>query len=375
MSAVAAPGEPVAPGAPRLAWAAPRAGERLTLLVEPRFPGGTAAAVAAEIRALAPSFDLRVVALETAMFKDREVNPRLAEALAATGVEMIPPPSVIRADTVVLHNPACLKFERAPLPRISCQRAFVVTHENFLRPNGAEGFDIAGCLSRIDDSLVAGRRWLAPVSDWNRAGVADWLAAAGSRWRLADFDWANICDFDLLPPTDRPRDRRGRHSRPGLEKFPDRDTMLRHFPAGAEICAILGADGFLDDPEGPPRHWKALRFGETEVASFLGEIDFFVYFTNAMWRESFGRVIAEAIAAGKLVITDPGTAATFGAAVVASDGGDVDAIIARFIAEPGRYQAFVRAAQASLARFRPESFVRTVRAGLERSGAGVDVLV
>ena len=60
---------------------------------------------------------------------------------------------------------------------------------------------------------------------------------------------------------------------------------------------------------------------------------------------------------------------------LAADGGDVDAIIARFIAEPGRYQAFVRAAQASLARFRPESFVRTVRAGLERSGAGVDVLV
>ena len=64
------------------------------------------------------------------------------------------------------------------------------------------------------------------------------------------------------------------------------------------------------------------------MADFLSGIDFFVYFTNPNWRESFGRVIAEAIAAGKLVITDPGTAATFGDAVVASDGADVDGIIA-----------------------------------------------
>ena len=89
---------------------------------------------------------------------------------------------------------------------------------------------------------------------------------------------------------------------------PSRETMLRHFPARAERCVLLGADGFLDDPEWVPRHWTALRFGEMDVASFLGEIDFFVYFTNPMWRESFGRVIVEAIAAGKLVITDPGTA-------------------------------------------------------------------
>lgn len=375
MNAPASAGDPAA-SAPRLAWAAPRAARRMTLVLDPRFPGGTAAAVAAEIRALSGAFDLAVVALETAMFKGREVNPHLAEALAATGVDMAWQPAVIHADTVVLHNPACLKFERAPLPRISCQRAFVVTHENFLRPNGAEGFDVAGCLARIETSLVAGRRWLAPVSDWNRSGVASWLSAGtDSGWRLADFDWANICDFDLAPPTATPRDRRGRHSRPGLEKFPSRETMLRHFPARAERCVLLGADGFLDDPEWVPRHWTALRFGEMDVASFLGEIDFFVYFTNPMWRESFGRVIVEAIAAGKLVITDPGTAATFGEAVVASDGGDVDAIIARFLAEPERYQAFVRSAQASLARFGPESFVRTIRAGIERSGVEADVLV
>ena len=79
-----------------------------------------------------------------------------------------------------------------------------------------------------------------------------------------------------------------------------------------------------------------LRFGEANVADFLAGIDFFVYFTHPNWRESFGRAIAEAISAGKLVITDPGTAAMFGDAVVASDGGDVDEIVQGFVAEPRR---------------------------------------
>jgi glycosyltransferase involved in cell wall biosynthesis len=82
-------------------------------------------------------------------------------------------------------------------------------------------------------------------------------------------------------------------------------------------------------------------------------------------RESFGRVLAEAIAAGKVVITDPGTAATFGPAVVASDGSDVDAIIAGFVADPARYQAFVRAAQARLSAFSADSFRRMVRHTLD----------
>ena len=40
-------------------------------------------------------------------------------------------------------------------------------------------------------------------------------------------------------------------------------------------------------------------------------IDFFVYFTAPTWQESFGRVVAEAIAAGKVVLTNPDIGATF----------------------------------------------------------------
>lgn len=333
---------------------------RLALVIDPRFSGGSSSAVAAEIRALRAHTDLSVFAIETAMFKGRAVNPALQATLEESGLELIWDAPVIRADTVILHNPSCLRFDAHFPARISCRACVVVTHENFLRPGGSEGFDVGRCLALIDGALVCGQRRLAPVSSYNRRTVAEWLARTASAWTLTPFDWSNVCDFPLRPPNPQPRDRRGRHSRPGLEKFPPPATMLRHFPPHAERCAILGGDGFLAPGEAPPAHWTLWRFGEMDVARFLEEIDFFVYFTHPRWRESFGRVIAEAIAAGKLVITDPGTAEAFPGAVVASSGEDVDAIVAGFVADPEGYVAFVRAAQAVLARFAPEAFAARV---------------
>jgi len=351
----------VRPPVPLAVPARPRARHRVALIVEPRFSGGTGTAVAAEIRALGGHVDLSVVAIESGMFRGRDVNPKLQAALDACGLDLVWSPPVVRADTVVFHNPSCLKFGHGLSPRISCARAYLVTHENFLRPNGSEGFDVAGCLAQIDAALICGDRSLAPVSTLNRRGVEAWLARHGGRdWAVTGIDWINICDRPLVAPTASPRDRRGRHSRAGLEKFPPLATMLRHFPAHAERCAILGGDSYLADPATQPPHWEVLRFGAADVDEFLSRVDFFVYFTHPNWSESFGRAIVEAIAAGKLVITDTATAASFGGAVVGSDGHDVDAVIAGFVAEPQRYGAFVRQAQGQLARFGPDAFRREV---------------
>ena len=348
---------------------------RLALVVDPRFSGGTSVAVAAEIRALAGVVDLRVFALETAMFQGRQVHPAIEAACEAHGIAVSWDASVIRADTIVLHNPSSLRFNRALPVRMSAGQAFVVTHENFLRPGGAEGFDVARCLDLLERALICGRRALAPVSCHNRRTVEDWLAPRCSGWRVTPDDWFNIVDFTPHPPTAAPRDRRGRHSRPGPEKFPPIEALARQFPPHAEACIILGGDGLLLEREGLPRHWDVRPFGATAVERFFEEIDFFVYFTNPRWRESFGRAVAEAIAAGKLVIADPGTAEGFGPAVVASDGTDVDRIVAELIAEPARYQAFVRAAQAWLAGLGAEAFRAMALTQIEAAEASFDALV
>ena len=110
------------------------------------------------------------------------------------------------------------------------------------------------------------------------------------------------------------------------------------------------------------------------VPEFLAGIDFFVYFTHPLLRESYGRAIAEAVAAGKLVITDPDTAEAFGPGVVADGGEGVDGIVAAHIADPGRYAAAVLRAQADLARYRPEPVVARLLALIE-SEVAVDAFL
>ena len=72
----------------------------------------------------------------------------------------------------------------------------------------------------------------------------------------------------------------------------------------------------------------------------------------------FGRVLAEATAAGKLVISDPGTAAVFGGGVIAARPDEVDDIIRRHIERPQDYVAQVRRAQKKLGAFAPSSFLK-----------------
>ncbi|CAN5739595.1 hypothetical protein BH23PSE1_BH23PSE1_17730 [soil metagenome] len=375
MMKASAAGE-AASGLPALPPILPRTPRRVALICDPRFRGGTSAAVAAELRALAGTARLSVAAIETAMFRGRAVHPAIAAALEETGTPLDWNPPVIRADAVLFHNPSCLRYDRVLRVRISCETALVVTHENFLRPNGSEGFDVGACLDRIEDALICGRRFLAPVSAANRQGVAAWLGRGGRDWSLLPRDWTNVLDLPRAAPSPCPRDRRGRHSRPGLEKFPPLEVLRAHFPPHAERSVILGGDMLLRDPEALPPHWDVRRFGTAaDVARCLAEIDFFVYFTPPAWSESFGRAIAEAIAAGKLVITDPGTAQGFGPGVIASDGRDVDAIVRRFIEAPEEYAKCVRAAQDGLEAFGPAAFAARAGRLLETDGAPCHALV
>ena len=341
---------------------------RVALVIDPRFSGGTSSAVAHEIRTIAPHVDLEVHALETRMFKGRAVNPHLQAALEETGTELIWNARVIRSEVVVLHNNSCLKLNDRLDIRILCDRLFVVTHENFLHPDGTDGFDVAKTVSLIEGAAICRARFFAPVSGYNRRGVEAWLKAHRARWQMAAFNWFNICDFETTPPTAEPRDRRGRLSRAGYEKFPALSVMRAHFPATAEANLILGGDSFLLDPQGIPAHWEVLPFGSAPVFEVLKDLDFFVYYTHPHWRESFGRVIAEAISAGKLVITDPGTAEIFGPAVHAAEPeADIGAIIGRYLADPGAYVRFVDQAQRHIAGFSAASFVEKVIGGVKET--------
>ena len=60
---------------------------RILLISDPRFPGGTASAIADEIPVLCRDHAVRFAALDTKMFSGRNVNNRFRSALDSAGID------------------------------------------------------------------------------------------------------------------------------------------------------------------------------------------------------------------------------------------------------------------------------------------------
>ncbi|MFQ5623194.1 MAG: hypothetical protein ACE5FS_07330 [Paracoccaceae bacterium] len=197
-------------------------GASVAYVIDPRFPGGTSSAVAQELRVVSDLVKPRVFGISSGMFRGETVAPQLETALQELGLTLEWDPPKITADVVIVHNPAFLKFQNELPTRILAGRIFVVTHENLIRPTGAEAFDVASCLGLIGNSTLALERYIAPISPYNRSTIRNWFgkSAQSTDWKILPEDWFNICDFEMQSPTASPLDRRGRLSRPGFEKFP-----------------------------------------------------------------------------------------------------------------------------------------------------------
>lgn len=344
---------------------------RIAYFIDPRFPGGTSAAVAQELAITSRMGRVSLHATDAGMFKGRKVARRLEQVLEQLNLAITWDDACIHADVVVIHNPSFLKFHPNLPVKIVARHLIVVAHENFLRPGGIEAFDVSHCLNLIDRSSLALKKSIAPISRHNRATIMDWMDLHPRHgWSVLEKDWFNICDFTMSPPSERPTDRRGRHSRPGFEKFPPIADMDACFPPSAGANIILGADAFLDEELHRP-HWEMRAFASYSLGDYFEKIDFMVYFTAPTYRESFGRVLVEAMAAGKVVITDNETAASFDGAAIAATPREVDQIIARMIDQPRIYRDQVLAAQTELRNYSGDRFRARLDDVLnEKTGAG-----
>jgi hypothetical protein len=316
----------------------------IVFVADPRFPGGTGRALAAEARALqkAGLSAAFCPVLGPLIRRARPVAPALAPYLADGTLRVIDPRRAARARLVVVHHPSIFTHLPHEPWHLGTDRVVLVLHHPPRDGLGNAAYDLDAITANIAE-VFAMQPILAPVSPVVRAQL-------GRRPTLEE-DWVNLFDFDDWQPRPRPRGATivvGRHSRPQASKYPDsRAEALLAYPDRPGVSVrMLGFAADLAQRYDPvPRRWELLEFGAEEPRDFLATLDYYVYFHGREWVEAFGYAVLEAIAAEVPTILPPSLAPTFGPMAHYAQPAEVWPTIERLEADPAG-----RARHAGLAR-------------------------
>jgi hypothetical protein len=133
----------------------------------------------------------------------------------------------------------------------------------------------------------------------------------------------------------------GRHGRDAAAKWPaSRMTLRAAYGADAPVRTRLmgGADIAIRRLGGRPPNWEILPFNAMPARDFLRDLDFFIHFPHEDYIEEFGRVVMEAMAAGKPAILPPCFRPTFGDAALYCQAEEVVPLVRRYWREEELYR-------------------------------------
>jgi UDP:flavonoid glycosyltransferase YjiC (YdhE family)/glycosyltransferase involved in cell wall biosynthesis len=315
----------------------------VAILSDFRYPGGTSASIAAEVRAQARA-GLTTVLVHVRsphLKKDRPFHPLItglirdgAAYLAADGEE-------VAAKLLVVRQPRIFTEDPASPPPVRAGRAVMVLNQ---APGDAGDparyYDFAEVRRRVEGLFGAGIEW-APISPQVRAEVL--RAEPGAT--LAALDWHEIIDgaewWRERPARTGPPVI-GRHGRPDPVKWPrTRQELLQAYPDVPDVrVRVLGGGELAVERLGrEPANWELLEFGTVEPVDFLQGLDFFVYFHDPDLIEAFGRTIMEAMAAGVPVIVGEHFRPIFADAALYTTPAGVLPLVRELHADRERYRA------------------------------------
>jgi hypothetical protein len=280
-----------------------------------RFPGGTSAAIAHELRALrSTSHTVGLYHVSSAYLGRKPVSwhQEIVAEIERGAVPVIPEGAAAEASVMFVHSPWVLR-KMAPT-RLRAPLRVLVAHHPPVDARGRLYYD-PRVVERSARSAFGGSLVWAPISPVCR----DAFDTAGLTFPRLRMDWTNLLFVDDWGIA---RDRLigarpiiGRHSRPRNEKWPaTREALFQVYPNGGDVevhlmglasntKAIIGAY---------PSNWRTMKPNEIPVPQFLRAIDFFVYFHHPDWVEAYGRTVAEAAAAGCVVVLPSYLKRTFG---------------------------------------------------------------
>ncbi|PFG63455.1 hypothetical protein AXZ77_2062 [Thioclava sp. ES.031] len=318
----------------------------ITLVMDPRFTGGTAQAFRTDVLACrARGMRVGIEFFEAGAFylPTEAPNPTLLELADLDDIVLSPD----RSAMTFLHNPQIFgraQLGRAPRPpRLpKSERIFVVAHHPPFLGDGALAYDPLGTDQAIARLLPEPKtvEWL-PVSGLVRAQLRSFQPFLA----LHAQDWPNSFDTGQWQPK---REKLqpglwtiGRHGRAHEDKWPDAaEDIAASLPARRDLHPrVLGAEAEFFASRGVDvSGWDILPFGTEDVAGFLDGLDLFSYFHSARWREAFGRTVAEAMMMGLRCVLDPALRPTFGPHALYCHPREVTQVVSRIREAPNGHR-------------------------------------
>ncbi|MEU4421023.1 glycosyltransferase [Actinoplanes sp. NPDC024001] len=321
----------------------------VAILSDFRYPGGTSASIAAEVRAQARA-GLSTVLVQVRsphLKRDRPFNPLIVELLRDGLADLCPDGEPVDARLLVIRQPRIFTEDLPAVPRIRAERTVMVLNQ---APGDAADparyYRFAEVKQRVE-GCFGPCEW-APISPQVRTEV---LRAAPDA-ALTRTDWHEIIDTaDWWVERTRPVAGvpvLGRHGRPDPVKWPrTAEELLQAYPDTANVrVRVLGGGELAVEKLGRrPENWEVLEFGSVSPAEFLRGLDFFVYFHDPDLVEAFGRTIMEAMAAGVPVVIGEHFRPIFGDAALYTTPAGVVPLVHELYDDPDRYQEVARRAR------------------------------
>lgn len=327
------------------------------IITDARFLGGTAGAVATDMRAFS-QMGLRVglcLVRSHSFFQPGDPdNPVFDELSDLPGVTRIDPGERSCARVAFFHHPAIFQRPVETGLHIEAGRAVIITHHTPFQGDGALHYDPLTIQTVIRRQFGVKPVW-APISGVCRHQLESFAPFL----RLTSGDWVNTFDVSVWHPEREkltgPQLIVGRHGRPDRMKWADSAAAIAaSLPAGPGThIRVMGAEAdFFHDIGVATDGWDILPFNGEPVPAFLDSLDVFSYFHSAMMVEAFGRTVAEAMLMGARCILDPCLEPNFGDLAIYCQPQEVPEAIERIRADLPKARAEAeRARQACAERF------------------------